>query len=221
MSNESFSQRLSVDQVQKILDDLSEDFGLNWRDHQPNSLDFVTVDHPWFNSGLGINVRTGQWNDYYLNGESTGDIVELCAMFWNEKGLKDALTDSDIQVAIAGIQAILGNAINPNLGPDQEFAKNVIAEKKEPYVMVPKSIWANQGLSRSAKLVWIAIFDRCGRGKSYAFPGINKIAKDIGIGRSAVDRALDELKENGLLIEMSRGKGRAPNRFPIVRVHNP
>lgn len=81
--------------------------------------------------------------------------------------------------------------------------------------------WAlDQSVSGSAKAVLIVISFRFNESSGDCFPGVKRIAKDAGLSRSTVLRALSELQRSGLLQVESRpgsGSGRLTNiyRLPL------
>jgi hypothetical protein len=235
----TYSQKLKPKQIQTVFDALS----IPWREYEPNPDGWVQVDAIHFHNAVSaagydhmymdkpaFNLKHGGYVDHFVNGmlkaedydfdtdvaevkkAVKGDVVDLVRRFhFGVNQSEDATA-----LAIKWIQSKIGTAA-PELKPGQKFAKNAIADNDENYVMIPNSLWQNKDLSASAKLVWIAIFERCGKGRHYSFPGMEKIAKDTGLSRSTVQLKIEELKRNGFLIEIPKGEGKAPRRYPIVK----
>ena len=242
MSSElTYSQRLKPVQVQKIYDALN----IPWKEYEPNPEGWVQMDAIHFHNSVSaagfdhvyfdkpaLNIIHGGYIDHFYNGMLKGEGYDFDT---DEVGIKKAVkgdvvdlvrrfhfgidhTDEATSKTINWINQIVGRQKKPELRPGQIYAKNAIAENQENYVMVPNSIWKSTEISASAKIVWIAIFERCGKGKHYSFPGMEKIASDSGLSRSTVQLKIEELKQHGFLIEVPKGEGKAPNRYPVVRI---
>lgn len=249
----TYSQRLSPQQVQKILDELR----IPWREYDRNSEGWFSIPGEEF-CGLisaagydhmpfvepSFNIKHGGYIDHWFNGliksrddlddfeevydeiseefvdrekkSVKGDVVDLVKLLLFKN---DQSKETTVQ-AIRWINNTLGIGGKPELLSNQIFAKNAIAKNEENYVMIPNSLWQNKSLSAGAKIVWIAIYDRCGKGKHHSFAGMEKIAEDTGLSRSTVQLRVQELIDKGFLIEIVRGEGRAPNRYPVVKLKN-
>ena len=219
----NFSDNLTPGQVQQILDDLQ----IPWRDYKPNKdgwIDLYIDDYVGlsFNSKCGINIYHGGFRDHYMSGtdEGTADIVKLVAMVRTGNNDTTAITDQDVLDTIDRIKERLGiaNGVKPpELDGEAEFANEWLKKENENnYVRVPDDIWQSD-LSASAKLVWMALFKRCGKGEIYSFPGIRRIATDTSMGINRVQRALSELKDAGVLLEKHRRADKPPNRYPVCK----
>lgn len=228
----TYSQKLKPPEIQKIFDVL----GIPWRDHKANQSGWVAIPDYDFISGVraagfahialikpGVNILHGGWIDYWAAGfdaandvdddpTAKGDIVDLVRMFLY--GRDDSQEAS--REAIQWIQKTLNKGGELHLEPGQILAKNAIADKADNYVMVPSSIWKSAEISPAAKIVWMAVFDRCGNGKHFSFAGMEKLSKDTGLARSTVQLRIQELIDHGFIVEVERGIGRAPNRYPII-----
>lgn len=239
MSSETtYSQRLEPTQVQRVFDRLN----IPWRDYEPNPEGWIQVDDVHFINSVheagykhvgfakpSLNIKHGGYIDHLFNGISnTGDIVHP----FPDKAIKGDIVDlvklflfgvnqseEAPKRAIEWIQEVLGTRSKPELKPYQRYAKDVIANKEEHYVMVPKSVWQSTEINASAKLVWMAIQERCGKGRHYSFPSISKISKDTSLGKSTVQRAISDLKDSGFLVEISRGDRKSPKRFPLAKIN--
>jgi len=65
------------------------------------------------------------------------------------------------------------------------------------------SIYADRNLPHRARVVYMYLRDRAdAEGKCW--PGINRIAADLGLSRSTVKRALTDLKKGGYLTQAPR-----------------
>ncbi len=68
------------------------------------------------------------------------------------------------------------------------------------------SIYADEGLSHRAKMVYIYLKDHVNK-ESTCWPGINTIASGVSLSRSTVKRALDDLVQAGLVTKEKRWRG--------------
>ncbi|HKK43879.1 MAG TPA: helix-turn-helix domain-containing protein [Balneolaceae bacterium] len=227
--NKSFSDKLTPGQVQQVFDALE----LPWRDYyNPENDGWVniqwmdTLDRGYlFNSDLSVNINHGGFVDQYCAGHpdpiiddhihARGDLVTLVAMLNWESA-------QDTQKAIDWIQRVLGlnkGVKPPDMPEGYTFAKDFKECGDGKHVRMPKEILRSD-LTASEKLVWAAIFDRCGKNEIYSFPGLRRIAKDTGLAKSTVQKAVNHLIEYELLIEKHRGRGKAPARFPLTATTN-
>ena len=233
----TYSQKLKPAQVQRVLDALA----IPYKDYTPNGEGWIQLDPDHFYKSVAkagyhhmylerpaINVLNGGYIDHFFNGYADkhnvpgqndahiksykGDLVDLVSIFKN--GLN--IDEQAIKEAISFIQGVIGTK-PPELQPGQKFAKNVIADKQQNYVMVPNSLWQNSGLSASAKIVWMAIFERCGKGKHYSFAGMMKLSQDTGLSRSTIQLKIEELKRQGFLIETTNHSARSVRRYPVIK----
>ena len=86
----------------------------------------------------------------------------------------------------------------------------------EPFIMVPKHIAARTDLPAGAKLAFAAIMDRMGRNKE-CWPGVRRLAQDIGCDKSTAQRAVDKLEEAGL-VEVERRDWPKTNRYRVRKM---
>lgn len=205
-------------QIQQVIDAL----GIDWRPiYNPDNDGWVNYPHDRLNSDLGINIFHGGWVDHYLSGskEGKGDIVALVAMHLTDIFYAPDLNSDDIKEAITWIQNICG--INKGISPPDvpkggKFASEwVKKDNGEYHVRLPISIMQSK-LSGNEKIVWSAIFSRCGKDDIYSFAGLSRIGEDTGLSRPTVSKSIQHLIGYGLLIEKFRGHNIAPARFPIV-----
>ena len=219
----TFSDSLTPGQVQRVLDEL----GIPWRDYKPNKdgwIDLSIDDYVGlgFNSTCGINKYHGGFRDHYMlnTGEGSADLVKFCAMVRTGEADTTAVSDEDILDAIRWIKVLLGidrGVKPPELDGEAEFANEWLKKENDNnYVRVPDVIWQSD-LSASAKVVWMALFKRCGKGEIYSFPGIRRIATDTSMSINRVQRALSELKDAGVLFEKHRRADKPPNRYPVCK----
>lgn len=61
-----------------------------------------------------------------------------------------------------------------------------------------KKLYENGDLPHRAKLVYMYLHDRMDKERK-AWPGINRMAKDLSLSRSTVKRALADLEKNELI----------------------
>lgn len=213
----SFSDRLTPGQIQSVFDSLE----IDWRPkYNPSNDGWVNCYHDNFNSDLSINIRHGGFVDQYKAGHIDpvedgipirGDIVTLVTllMFSPNEEIK----------AIEYIQKVCG--LNKSISPPDmpeggKFASEWLKkENNNHFVRLPISIMQSN-LSGNEKIVWSAIFSRCGKDEIYSFPGLSQIGKDTGLSRPTVSKSIHHLIEYGLLIEKFKGHNKAPSRFPIV-----
>ena len=73
------------------------------------------------------------------------------------------------------------------------------------------------GIEASAKVVYVAIQERCGKGRHCSWASLDTIAEDAGTSVSTVRRAIIQLTEAGYLIE-KKGAANKRYRYPLVRV---
>lgn len=215
---ESFSNRLTPGQVQQILDAL----GLPWREHNVNHEGWVDIPHDSLNSDLGVNIHHGGYVDHYMSGDpdGKGDLVALVAMHITGCYFRPDLGEEDFKNAIQQIKEVCGinNGVRPpDIPKGFRFAMNYSEIGNGKFARIPKDILRSK-LKPSEKLVWSAIFDRCGVNEIYSFPGLRRIKSDTGLSLGAVQNAIEGLSRYGLLIEKPRGNSSntAPARFPLV-----
>lgn len=75
------------------------------------------------------------------------------------------------------------------------------------YTSIPNWVACGPRLSANAKVVLLVIASRSGS-KGSCYPSINAIARDSGVSRSTVKRALDELGASGIISVIPRKTGR-------------
>lgn len=214
--------------VRTILDKLN----IPWRDYEPNDDGWIDIERTHFQdstrsfattvgTSIGININHGGYVDHYEHQNfpdlGKGDIVNLvAAVLLNEH---DPNKHVKVQ-CIDWIKDQLGWK-KPEISQDQQFAKEWINESKHNnYVMVPNPVWQSKEIGPSEKLVWMALFERCGTGKQSSWPGINTISEDTNLSRSTVIRSLAELEKKGFLAQSKRSKNMAPRRYPLVKRWN-
>lgn len=184
------------------------------------------VDH-WFNGLINsrdeldenVEVYDELSDDFVLREKKSakGDIVDLVKLFLFKN---DQTKETTVQ-AIQWINQKLGIGEKPLLCENEMFFKEMIAAGRENYAMIPRSILRSSEISASAKLVWIAIQERCGKNRNYSFPSITTISEDTDLSRSTVQRALEDLKNERYLIEIPKGERKSPKRFPICKIELP
>ena len=213
----SFSDRLTPGQIQTVFDAL----GIDWQPtYKPENKGWVNCDDDRFISDLSINILHGGFVDQRMAGNPNsvvdgvpirGDIVTLVTFLKFSKGEEGK--------AIEYIQEVCG--INKGVSPPDmpeggKFASEWLKkENNNHFVRLPKEIMKSN-LTGNEKIVWSAIFSRCGKGEIYSFPGLSRIGEDTGLSRPTVSKSIRHLIEYGLLIEKFRGHNKAPARFPIV-----
>jgi hypothetical protein len=215
----SFSDKLTPGQIQQVLDAL----GLDWRPlYDPKNDGWVNLyaEGYSFNSDLSVNIFHGGFVDQYSAGHPEpeidgipirGDLVTLVA--WLKYESRDPLKGIEWIQEVCGINR---GVKPPDVKEGYEFANAYLAkENGNTFVRIPTPIMQSK-LSSTQKIVWGAIFSRCGKEQIYSFPGIRRIADDAGLAKSTVQEAIQELKYCNLLIEKYRGTNKAPARFPLV-----
>ena len=204
VSDQSFNQRLSSDERLKIFQ------LLGWktlRKEHANSDGWASIEDP---NGhvLSVNIETGTVTDH--SGDYSIDIVDFVAIYaegaHNQAG------------AIEWIRAALGKPDNSiNLKPGQQKFKHAVGKHLVKYGMLPKCLMNDPDIKATAKVVYVAIQERCGRRKDCSWAGIDTIAKDTGLGKRTVQRAIEELTQSEYLIE-KRGPRNIRYRYPLVKV---
>lgn len=208
----TFKDRLTPEHVQELLDELQ----INWRSQIPSDDGWVTIPNfePFNYAKLGINILHGGFKDF--TNDVKGDIVNFVRLI-----AFTLLSDEDgNKNAIKLINRLLGLNGYIKLEPDQMLVKEYIDQGIGKYAMVPNNIWGNPDLSPSSKIVWIAIQERCGRGKNCSWAGYKKLSEDTSLSRNTVAAAVRELKDHGFLTEVGRGEGNAPKRYPLCKTGN-
>lgn len=82
-----------------------------------------------------------------------------------------------------------------------------------------QSIYAEDRLPHRCKTVYIYLRDRSAVSGS-CWPGVKTIARDLGLSRSTVRRALKELERSGWVQRQARYRGngsRSSNLYTILR----
>jgi DNA-binding MarR family transcriptional regulator len=77
----------------------------------------------------------------------------------------------------------------------------------QPFVRVPKPILARRDLTASAKLIYGSLVDRMGN-NGRAWPGLRRIAADVGCNPKTALSAVKMLSDSGL-IETLKSEGRS------------
>ena len=99
-----------------------------------------------------------------------------------------------------------------------EKHKNIILDGFDPvashgFTQVPNFILRAQDLSPGAKLTYSMLLSYAWQ-NDFSFPGQEKLASDIGVGKRTVIRHLKELQENGVVTIKRRGLGQ-PNVYTL------
>jgi hypothetical protein len=91
----------------------------------------------------------------------------------------------------------LRGGVEASLGSDRDT--------QGQFVKLPRELLERTDLTPAAKLVYAEIRDRLGD-NGEAWPGLRRIAKGCGLGRSTVDGCIDQIEAAGLLVvERPRG----------------
>ena len=212
----SFASRLTTKQVQIIL----RSVGFSWENKKISSEGWVDVSDQaircW--EKLSINIYHGGFVDHYFNGDSegSGDLVDLVASIIYRPDFSSNITIEHKVHAISEIRKLLGRkkAIKPpELGKYYSFANDYF--KENSFTRMPNDI-LRSNLTSNDKLVWLAIFSRCGSDDIFSYPSVRTIADDLCISTSTVQTSITRLKELGLLIQKSRGSHNSRAKFPLV-----
>lgn len=212
----SFASRLTTKQVQVIL----KSVGLTWENRNISSEGWVDVSDQdigcW--QTLSINIYHGGFVDHYFNGDSegSGDLVDLVASIIYRPDFSSDITIEQKVHAISEIRNILGRkkAIKPpELGKHYSFANDYF--KENTFTRMPNDI-LRSNLTSNDKLVWLAIYSRCGSDDIFSYPSLKTIAEDLCVSISTVQTSITRLKELGLLIQKSRGSHNSRAKFPLV-----
>lgn len=159
---------------------------------------------------FSVNIKNGTVTDHQ-NGYS----MDIVGLVWCYAEYMEGI-ESSKSGAIKWIKQTLGISDGSfRISEHQKRAKDVIGGKLDKYAQIPNNVWKNPKLSSSAVRVWIAIQERCGKGKHCSWAGYNKLAKDTGLARNTIVDAIKQLIEEGYLVELDRGKGLAPKRYPM------
>jgi len=241
----TYSQRLTPDEVQTVLDALL----IPWRDYKPDESGWIAIDgqklqectnkderfrHVFFEGRPSFNIIHGGWMDHNSTGylESVeydmeadernikksikGDIVDLVRYF--HFGFRKGTDKS--REAITFINSVLGKRqVDEKAFTGKIRAKDFINKKLDIFVIVPKQLLQAK-ISASAKIVWCEIHDQCRKGKYCAWPSIVTISKRANISRSTVIRALQELEETGFLI-IQKKDGANNLYYPVLPDNKP
>lgn len=216
--NKSYNQRLDIGDRKNILRALGvkEDF-----DDIDNEGWLTIKSLPIFENDVSFNLKSGVLHDHSkgrwfesigMSGSNASvDIIDLIRWLIFESNHEDRRID-----AIEWAQNVLGKSSNQiNLEPYQVPVKVAIHKNQVKYAMLPRCLLRDPSLTPSAKIVWVAIQERCGAGKASSWAGLKKIAEDTGLGKRTVQRALDDLKETGYIVE-KKGSGNKRYRYPLV-----
>ncbi len=76
-----------------------------------------------------------------------------------------------------------------------------------PFLKIPLLVLSRRDLTSAAKLVYAVVVDRMGS-KKVAWPGIRRIARDLGVSENAVLRATAKLEAVGLLAVVRSSSGK-------------
>lgn len=96
---------------------------------------------------------------------------------------------------------------------------NIIEQNlKEKYARMPRPVIKAKGLSFRAKCVYLLLLDYA-RDKDYCFPSHEQLAEDLDTSIDTIQRALQELKDYGLIDWKRMGYNR-PNVYYILRLSN-
>jgi len=212
----SFASKLTTKQVQVIL----KSVGFSWENRKISSEGWVDVSDQGVNcwENLSINIYHGGFVDHYFNGDSkgTGDIVDLVARLIFRPAFSSDITVEHKVHAIAKIRNFLGikKALKPpELGKNYSFANDYF--KENSFTRMPNDI-LRSNLTSNDKLVWLAIFSRCGSDDIFSYPSVRTIADDLCISTSTVQTSITRLIELGLLIQKPRGSHNSRAKFPLV-----
>ena len=91
----------------------------------------------------------------------------------------------------------------------------VIAEAHIKFMIVPRDLWRDKTLSLSAKAVYVDLLSYSNK-IGECFPSRKRIAADLGISRSTIERALKELAISGW-IKITSGKRKGTVNHYLLR----
>jgi len=73
------------------------------------------------------------------------------------------------------------------------------------FTRVPNEIIEHPRLSMQAKMIWIELWKFCYRDGDSAFPGMDKVASDLGVSQETIRKYRKELEKEGLIRVVRRG----------------
>src|SRR5438270_13768502 len=107
----------------------------------------------------------------------------------------------------------------PGDTPGERQASTIVIEDealRAGFTQIPNAILRRPHLSAGAKLTYMGLLSYAWQDGS-CFPGQDRLAHDLGLGRRSIVRYLQELQESGLLIVERRGLG-LTNVYRLPRI---
>lgn len=86
---------------------------------------------------------------------------------------------------------------------------------REPFLMIPKEIFARKDITSGAKIAYAILLDRAGE-KGICWPGMRRLSYDCGMSYNAIKRAILSLQAAGVISTKKREPGQS-NIYRLIK----